>query len=191
MKTTARILLCAAFMAAATQASTQTKTYRISPADSKIGFVATKWMVFKEEGKFKNYEGTIEYDAKNPSSTKVRVTIQTSSVDSRDRDRDQVIRGESLLDANRFPTMTFASDAVRPGSRDTLIVSGTLTIRGVTRRVSVPVRMLGIAAVPDVGHLAGFEAEFVIDRFEYGVAGSPNLIGKDIVIQMQIGSIAR
>ncbi len=166
-------------------------SYKISPSDSRIGFVVTKWLVFKEEGRFKQYEGTIMYDPVNPAATQVSISIQTESVDSRNTDRDQAIKSRDVLNTGKFPAMSFISKSAKANGKDTLLVTGDFTIRDVTKRITVPVRTLGTTSARGVGALAGFETEFTINRFDYGVSEFENLISKDVLIQMQIGAIAK
>ena len=187
-----RILIGVFFLSFLSSGSfAQTVTYKVSPMDSRIGFVVTKWLVFKEEGRFKQYEGTVVYDAANPSATQVSISIQTASVDSRNTDRDQVIKSRDVLNSGKFPNMTFISKTVQPKGKDTLLVTGDFTIRDVTKRITVPVRSLGTTSARGVGALAGFETEFTINRFDYGVSEFENLISKEVTIQMQIGAIAK
>lgn len=74
-------------------------TYHIRTEDSNVGFTILKWVVFKEEGRFRDYAGTITYGPDNPSETRIDLTIKTASVDSRNRDRDEVIKSSDFLHA--------------------------------------------------------------------------------------------
>jgi polyisoprenoid-binding protein YceI len=76
-----------------------------------------------------------------------------------------------LFDAERFPSMTFRSKKVEAGTGGAFTVTGDLTIRGTTRQITIPVKFLGVNAVPNVGELAGFETTFTVDRTDYGVNG--------------------
>lgn len=190
-RTTFQFLATLLLSVSLTNSFAQPLSYKISPMDSRIGFVVTKWLVFKEEGRFKQFDGTIVFDATNPATTQVSISIQTGSVDSRNTDRDQVIRANDMLDSNRFPAMIFKSTSVQAKGRDTLMVTGDFTIRNITRRITVPVRSLGTTSARGVGSLVGFEAAFAINRFDYGVSAYENLISKDVEIQMQIGAIAK
>lgn len=167
------------------------KTYRISTSDSRIGFVVTKWLVFREEGRFKRYEGTVTTDPRNPSSTSVSLTIYTASVDSRDSDRDNVIRSRDILDVQSFPVMRSESEAVRQGNNDTLLVTGHLTIRNVTKKITVPIRFIGAHSSRGSGDIVGYEGEFRINREDYGASGFSHMVGRDVTIQLQIGAVAR
>lgn len=183
-------LLCMHLLIAS-QAFAQQQSYRISPSDSRIGFVATKWLVFKEEGRFKRFEGTISTDPLNPTSTRVSLTVHTASVDSRDPERDNVIRSRDMLDVDAHPVMRFISEAVQKGNRDTLLVTGNLTIKDVTKKITVPIRYLGAYSSRGSGKIVGYEGEFTIDRNEYNVSGFSPMVGRDVTIQLLIGAVAR
>ncbi len=186
-----KLLLCCVSFILVSQAFAQQKTYYVRPSDSRIGFVVTKWLVFREEGRFKRYEGTITTDPRNPASTTVSLTIQTASVDSRDSDRDNVIRSRDMLDVQAHPVMRFTSESVLKGNKDTLLVTGNLTIRDITKKITVPIRFLGAHSSRGSGDIVGYEGEFTIDRNEFGVSGFSHMVGQDVTIQLQIGAVAR
>lgn len=163
--------------------------FQIRKEDSHFGFSIYKWGVFKEEGRFKDFDGTIEFDPRNPAATKVEVVINTSSVDSRNEGRDRALRSEDFFNVTRYPTMRFKSVGVKPKDRDTLLVEGDLTIRGVTKRVTVPVRIAGVNRVGgELGTLVGFESEFIIDRKDFNVGESWSIIDRDAHIYLLIGA---
>ncbi|MGH9775775.1 MAG: YceI family protein [Candidatus Acidiferrales bacterium] len=168
------VLLLAAFHSVAIAAApkSQAKTYRISKTYTTLSFTATKWMVFKEEGIFQEFSGTLTYDAANPAASAIDVIVQAASLDTRNSARDGVLRSDDFFDVARYPTLTFRSVAVTAAGKDTLNVMGDLTIRGVTHRITIPVHIIGVRAMPGIGEFAGFETNFVIDRRDYSVLGS-------------------
>jgi polyisoprenoid-binding protein YceI len=170
------------------EAAAQSKTYLVRQEDSHVGFAVTKWMVFKEEGRFKDFSGTVIYDDKRPEAMSVEFVVRTASIDSRNNDRDQAIRSRGFLNVREYPTMSFKSVEARRENDGKLELTGDLTIRGVTRRLTVPVNVLGLTQVPRVGDLAGFEATFVIDRYDFGVSDMPNVIGREVTITLMVGA---
>lgn len=194
-----RIVFLAAFAAivlTAPLAAQQAITYQVGPTDGHVSFIVTKWMVFKEEGKFKDVRGTIVFDRRNPTASRIDLTVQTASLDTNEPVRDQVVRSEDFLDVARYPTMTFVSVAVKPTGEDSFDVTGDLTIHGVTKRITVPVKLLGVRSEQGVGDLIGFETSFTVNRTEYGVlgtrwSGGRAIISHEVQIHMRIGGMNR
>jgi polyisoprenoid-binding protein YceI len=152
--------------------SSNAKTYTISKSYSTLSFTATKWMVFKEEGLFQEFAGAVAYNPADASQCKIEVTVQAASLDTRNAVRDKVLRSDDFFDVEKFPTLSFRSTTVTPTGKDTYAVKGELTIHGVTRRIDVPVKMIGARVMPGIGDFAGFETTFPIDRRDYGVLGA-------------------
>jgi polyisoprenoid-binding protein YceI len=202
MRTAARILIITIALAAAPGAFPQpaseaaSGTYEIRPEDSRIGFTIQKWVVFKEEGRFREMRGEVAIDRANPPASRVWVEIVAASLDTRDPHRDKAVRGEDFLHVQRYPTLRFESRRVAPKGGDQFDVEGDLTIRGVTRRITIPVRLSGLARVPQVGDLAGFETSFTIKRTDYGVlgarwSGGKAILSDEVVVSMEVGARRR
>ncbi|HEY7573576.1 MAG TPA: YceI family protein [Thermoanaerobaculia bacterium] len=199
MRRTARVLVATVALAAILGApflrasEAASGVYEIRPEDSRVGFTIQKWVVFKEEGRFREMRGEVAVDRENPAASRVWVEIVASSLDTRDPYRDRTVRGEDFLNVRRYPTLRFESRRVLPKGGEAFDIEGDLTIRGVTRRVTVPVRLRGLARVPEVGDLAGFETSFTIKRSDYGVLGSKWSGGKailsdEVVVSMEVGA---
>lgn len=161
--------------------------YSVRREDSHIGFMIRKWLVIKEEGRFRDFTGTITYDPALPHKTMVEFVIQAASIDSRNEDRDKALRSTEFFDVGRFPTLSFRS-TVTVSPENGLLVTGNLTIRGVTRQVTVPVQVNGVTSVGTIGEIAGFESTFTIKRLDFGVARGWDILGNDVVITLQIGA---
>jgi polyisoprenoid-binding protein YceI len=130
---------------------------------SQVGF-SVRHLLTPVPGSFDTFEGRIDYDAENPAASTVEVTVDTTSIDTNNERRDNHLRSADFFDAANHPTLTFKSKKVAPLGENNLAVTGDLTIRGVTKEVTVPVEVLGV-----MGDKAGFLTEFTIDRKEYGV----------------------
>lgn len=170
------------------------KTYKISKSYTTLSFTATKWMVFKEEGLFQDYSGAITYDVENPASNAIEVSVESASLDTRNKTRDDVLRSDDFFDAKKYPTLSFRSASVAPAPTGDLSVTGDLTIHGVTKRITVPARVIGARVMPGIGDFAGFETTFTIDRRDYGVLGtrwSGNSMAIDpiVTIHLIIGGV--
>ena len=167
--------------------------YVVSPELSAVTFTVYKWMVLKEEGRFKDLSGRVHYDPARPQESAVEITIQTASVDTNSSGRDSVLRSDDFFDVQRYPTMRFVSRRVEPRSDKTLAVHGDLTIHGITKPVDVIVSVNGVSDVEHVGRLAGFETTFHINRTAFGVNGSrwsggKLLISPDVEIHVALAA---
>lgn len=170
------------------------KVYTISKSYTTLSFTATKWMVFKEEGLFLDFSGTLAYSSQDPAKCKIDVTVQSASLDTRNAGRDKVLRSDDFFDVERFPTLSFRSTRVTATGTEAYDVEGDLIIHGVTKRITVPVMTIGVRAMSGIGDFAGFETTFNIDRRDFGILGtrwSGNTLAIDplVVIHLIIGGV--
>jgi polyisoprenoid-binding protein YceI len=146
--------------------------YRVSKTYTTLEFTVTKWMVFKEQGLFQDFQGQLTYDPQHPEQSRVEVTVQATSIDTRESTRDKVLRSDDFFDVEKYPTLSFQSTSAVSKGPDALEVTGDLTIHGVTHRITIPVKVLGVREMPNIGSFVGFETSFTIDRRDYSVLGS-------------------
>src|SRR4051812_3076343 len=125
-----------------------TGTYTLDPTHTRIGFVARHAMVTKVRGSFNEFEGTAVVDGTNPADSTVRVTIDAASIDTRNADRDAHLRSNDFLAMDEYPQITFVSTGVVAVDETTFEVSGDLTIKDVTKPVTVPFHVRGRRAGP-------------------------------------------
>ncbi len=168
-------------------------TYEISDVYSNVSFSIMKFF-FKEEGGFRSYSGEIYYDPAHPARSRVQMTVQAASIDTRNQGRDRVLRSDDFFDVEHYPTFTFVSTLVTLKSGNLLDVGGDLTLHGVTKHVTIPVRFLGEKQMQGWGDFVGFDTEFSIDRTAFGVNGSrwgggAAILGKDVNVHLAIGAI--
>ena len=168
----AAVLLWALVSFAAPRLVAAPPTYRLSKTYSTLEFNVTKWMVFKEQGLFQDYEGSVKYDPAHPENSEVAVTVQAASIDTRNSTRDGVLRSDDFFDVAKYPTLSFHSAQVVAKEAEALEVTGDLTIHGITHRITIPVKVLGVRDVLNAGSYAAFETNFTIDRRDYGVLGT-------------------
>lgn len=185
------VLLTALLTAAAAHA--EAVRYLVRPTYTSIRFSIVKWGVMKEEGIFRDLDGTLDFDAAHPEQARIAITVQAASIDTKNDTRDGVLRSDDFLDAARYPKLSFVSRAItRDNSR--WFVTGDLTIHGTTRRIRVPVTQLGTRDLPKVGKLAAFETAFTINRRDYGVLGArwgaiPGTLDDAVEIHIIVGGI--
>ncbi|HUU47137.1 MAG TPA: YceI family protein [Acidobacteriota bacterium] len=170
----------------------QAETYRIDPSHSSIGFSVRHLAISKVKGNFNEFSGTIQFDPRDTSLWAAEVVIQTQSVDTRDPGRDNHLRTDDFFNAVEYPTMTFKSTKVKPGKKGTFELIGDLTIRDVTKPVTLKVEILGTVIDPSGVQRVGFSAGTTINRLDYGVKWSKTLeaggliVGQDVDITIDI-----
>jgi polyisoprenoid-binding protein YceI len=150
--------------------------WRIDPARSEVRFTITKLGFEDVTGVFRESEGEIRYDPADPSASSIQWRVRVASVLTDASNRDRTLQGEDYFDAGRHPFLSFVSRAVRESGVGLLDVSGDITIRGVTRPLTLSVR----PRVTDAGPT--FETDFTLDRYEFGVVGGSffgRLIGRE------------
>jgi polyisoprenoid-binding protein YceI len=166
-------------------------TYALDVSHTRVGFAVRHMAVSKVRGEFKDFTGTLEL-AENPVDSKINVTIQAGSVDTHDENRDNHLRTNDFFDAETFPTWTFVSTAIRPRSATEWDVDGDLTIRGVTKQVTLDATLEGVVKDPYGMHRVGFSASTSIVRDEFGVSFNAALetggvvVGKKVDIDLEI-----
>ncbi len=146
-----------------------TGQYALDASHSRIGFVARHAMVTKVRGAFNEFEGTGYLDGENPANTKVSVTIQAASIDTRNEQRDGHLRSNDFLDMEHYPEITFQSTEAKQLDDTTFQLTGDLTIKGVTKPVTVDFTFEGAAKDPFGNERVGFEGAVTINRKDWGV----------------------
>jgi polyisoprenoid-binding protein YceI len=146
-------------------------------------------------GRFTQYEGTILYDTQDLAKSSVKVTIDAASINTGVDKRDTHLKSPDFFDAEKYPKLTFVSTKVTPAGSGKAKVDGTLTIRGVSKPVTLDVDLLGTGPDGWGGIRAGFEARTKINRQDYGVAwnklveGGGSVLGDDVEIVLNIEAI--
>lgn len=131
----------------------------------KISHLGFSWLY----GRFNDFDGQFVYDAENPENSSVNVTIDTSSVDTNNAERDKHIRDEDLLYAGEYPQASFKSTQVEVDDDGEADITGDFTLRGVTREVTLEAEMIGYGDDPWGGYRMGFEAETELRLEDFGI----------------------
>jgi polyisoprenoid-binding protein YceI len=121
----------------------------------KISHLGYSWLY----GRFNDFDGQFEYDADNPENNSVSVTVDTASIDSNHAERDKHLRSEDFLYVSEFPEATFKSTRIVVDEEGEADIIGDLTLRGVTREITLDAEMVGHGEDPWGGYRMGFEAE--------------------------------
>ncbi|MCA1824967.1 MAG: YceI family protein [Frankia sp.] len=153
--------------------STQTTTgdWEIDPTHTTLGFAARHAMVTTVRGRFQAFSGQLHLDGDDPSRSTAEVTIDASSIDTGNEQRDAHLRTNDFLDAPTYPTITFRSTrAAGAGDPGNYTMWGELTIRGVSKEVQLDLVHEGTAVDPFGNVRAGFTGSTTINRKDWGVS---------------------
>lgn len=162
-------------------------TYKIDPVHSEVSF-KVRHFVAKVGGRFTRYQGTVVVNEKDISKSSVEVRIEAASINTDNADRDKHLRGADFFDVEKFPAITFKSTAVKELAKGKLEVTGDLSIKGVTKRVTFPITNAGTRPGMKAGTvLAGFiDGALTINRNEFGIKYGPGVLGDDVAIELNI-----
>lgn len=146
-----------------------TGTYAIDPAHSSIGFTVRHAMVTNVRGSFAEHEGTLNLDGTNPGASSASIDVKIASIDTGIGDRDGHLRSGDFFDAEQFPLMTFRSTEAAQLGGEKYRVTGELTIKDVTKPLSIDLEFNGTATDPYGNERVGFEGSAEILRSDWGL----------------------
>ena len=177
----------------ATQALTG--TYTLDPVHSRLGFVARHAMVTKVRGSFTEVEGKGFFDAADPSRSWLEVTIQAASIDTGNETRDAHLRSNDFFDMENHPEIRFVSTGVEQLDGSSYRVTGDLTIKGVTRPISIDLEYSGSAVDPYGNTRIGLEGSTAVNRRDWGInwnaaldAGGV-LVSEKVTLELDISAV--
>jgi polyisoprenoid-binding protein YceI len=168
-------------------------TWTIDPTHSEVGFSVRHVMVSKVRGKFTGFTGTITV-AEDPLASSVTASIEAATITTGDDNRDTHLRSPDFFETEAHPTWTYTSTSVKPDGSD-FLVSGDLTIKGVTRQVDLKLEFNGVGADPWGGTRAGFTATTEISRKDFGVEfnipleGGGVVVGDKVKVELEIEAV--
>jgi polyisoprenoid-binding protein YceI len=160
-------------------------TWDIDPVHTEIGFTARHMMVSKVRGRFTQFSGEL-VTGENPLQSSVTATIDLTSINTGNEQRDQHIRSADFFEVDKFTTMTYRSTGVR-AEGDHYILDGELTLKDVTQQVPLKLELNGFGPDPYGGTRAGFTATGEINRRDFGVNFSAPMETGGVVVSDKIG----
>jgi polyisoprenoid-binding protein YceI len=166
----------------------------IDPAHSHVDFVVRHMMISKVRGRFREFSGVISID-EIPEKSSVEVTIAAASIDTGDEERDRHLRSAEFLDVEHHPEITFRSATIRAADEDKWKLTGELTIRGVTRPVTLLVEYCGTAVDPWGNTRAAFLASGEINREDFAITWNQALeaggflVGKGVKVEVDVEAV--
>ena len=156
-------------------------TWNIDPVHSDVSFTVRHMMVSKVRGRFGKFEGRI-VTAPDVLDSSVTATIDLASIDTNNPQRDAHIRSSDFFEVDAHPTMTFRSTGIRPAEDGRFVLDGELTLRGITRPVSLDLELNGFGPDPYGNTRAGFSATTELNRRDFGIDISMPLDGGGVVV---------
>lgn len=166
-------------------AQAQSGTYAVEPGHTQVGFSVLHFGFTNYLGVFSNVSGTLKLDAKNPASSKLSVSIPVASVQTTSAKLDDELKGDQWFDAAKFPNATFESTSVRVTGRNDAIVTGNLTLHGVTKPETLKVHFIGAGVnALDKKYTTGFEATGTIKRSDFGVKMYVPYVSDDVTLRI-------
>jgi polyisoprenoid-binding protein YceI len=169
--------------------------YKIDPAHSIIGFAIRHLEINWVEGRFKDFSGVIHYDDKDVTKSSVEFTAKIESIDTGVAPRDKHLRTADFFDAEKYPEMTFKSTSVERKGKNGYVLNGDLTLKGVTKPVSLPFTIAG--AIKDGGGNTrfGIDAQTKINRRDFGITWGKTLesggfdVGNEVTINLNLEAV--
>ncbi len=171
------------------------ETWHVDPNHTEVGF-SVKHFFTPVTGKFENFDVDLRYDPQQPAASSVTVVVEVSSVNTNNERRDNHLLSADFFEAMQHPEMTFRSESVRRTGPSTLVATGPLTIKGVTRTVELPIEVLGIKDIPEpmqemlggATRVASFRATTTLDRGDFGVGvgdwAAALVVGHEVTIDV-------
>jgi polyisoprenoid-binding protein YceI len=156
--------------------------WKFDTVHSSVSFSVRHLMISRVHGVFKNWSGSLVTDGANLDNSKVTAAIEAASIDTKEPQRDDHLRSADFFDVTNHPSITFESSKVEKLSDDRYKVTGNLTIRGVTKVVTLDAEYFGKQKDPWGGERAGFSAKTSIDRKHFGLEFNIPLEGGGFVV---------
>jgi polyisoprenoid-binding protein YceI len=191
-----RKLFAAAVLTTLAALPLRADTFAIDPGHSEVSF-QIRHLVSQVRGRFNDFSGTVQLDPKNLPASSVDFHIKATSIDTNVPDRDKHLRSADFFDVEKYPEITFKSESIKPAGKDKYDVTGTLTMHGVSKKVTLPVTFFGQAKDPWGNTRAGFQTETKLDRKEYGIVWNKALdaggalLGDDVNIAINLETVKK
>lgn len=165
--------------------------WTIDKAHSAINFEVTHFFT-PVNGQFNDYEATVNFDPENLEESMIDVQIMVSSIDTKNERRDGHLRTDDFFNAEKWPHITFKSTSIESTGNNEFVANGTLTIKDVSKEISLPFTLLGVRDNPMQENtlVAGITASTTIDRTDYTVGtgdwASDAVIGDEVTIDLNL-----
>lgn len=161
-------------------------TWNLDTAHSEIEFKVRHMMISTVKGQFKNFEVSINSESDDISKGTVSVKIDTTSLDTKNEQRDQHLKSSDFFDATEFPTITFVSTSVVGDVQDEFKINGDLTVKGITKPIVVKAEFGGIAKDPWGNEKVGYTVKGAINRSDFGLTWNAALETGGVMVSEEV-----
>jgi polyisoprenoid-binding protein YceI len=186
-----RVILPIIFMSFLAASPLQAEEYAIDTKGAhafiqfRIKHLGYSWLY----GRFNDFSGNFSYDEKNPSSAKIALDIDPASIDSNHAERDKHLRGDDFLHVDKYPKAGFISTSYTEKSDGTAILKGDLTLRGVTKPVTIQVVKVGNGPDPWGGYRRGFYGTTEIALADFGISYNLGPASRNVELELSVEGI--
>ena len=160
--------------------------WNVDSSHSGAQFAVRHMVISKVRGAFERWSGTIDFDPNKPEASKVSVRIEAVSINTHDPQRDQHLRSADFFDVEKYPAITFESRRIESRGKDQYLVSGELTIHGITRPVELDAEYLGGSKDPWGNERIGFFAKTSLNRKDFGLNWNQLLETGGVLVSEQV-----
>ncbi len=187
-----RVAVCIAVITVFSVAELFAETYAIDRGHSSVQF-SVRHLVSRTSGRFNEYAGSISYDPDHPGKTAASATIQVGSIDTDNAKRDGHLKSADFFDVANHPLIAFKSTNAKTQG-DKILLSGDLTMHGITKKVELPVEILGVGVHPmNQKQVVGLTTELTLKRSDFGVnswTDPASIVGDEVKVSLTIEAIA-
>lgn len=169
--------------------------YRIDPAHSVIGFAIRHFEISLVRGRFRDFSGNIRYDDADVTKSSVEFTAKIESINTGVDRRDAHLRTADFFDAAKYPEMTFKSTRVEKKGNDQYVLHGDFTLKGVTKPIALPFKIIGAIKDAQGNTRFGIAAQTTINRRDYGITWGKTMenggldVGNEVMIDLQLEAV--
>jgi len=151
----------------------------------RIKHLGYSWLL----GRFNNFSGSFRYDDKDPAASTVNVVIKTDSIDSNHAERDKHLRGEDFLNVAKYPEARFTSTSFKDNGDGTAILTGNLTLHGMTRSITIDVKHIGHGPDPWGGYRRGFEGTTTLKLADYNITYNLGPASREVELFLSVEGV--
>ncbi|MGH9677898.1 MAG: YceI family protein [Candidatus Acidiferrum sp.] len=177
-------------LAAAGSASIRADDFSVDDAHQAFAFKISHLGLSWTHGRFGDVSGTFTIDASDPSKSAFNLTIKTESVDTGNKKRDDHLRSPDFFNVKQYPVITFKSTSVKRAAEG-LEVTGDLTMHGVTKSITFPLKGGRTAQFPPGIHRTGYSTELVLKRGEFGIKTFAGPVGDDVYVSISFEGVKK
>ncbi len=167
-----------------------TTKWKLDATHSELAFKVRHMMITNVRGEFQKFDGTIESDGVDFSTSSIEVTIDANSIFTNEGSRDGHLKSADFFDVEKYPTLKFSATSLKKVDEEEFELTGTLTIKGVSKEVKLDVEFGGINKDPWGNEKAGFTVEGKINRKDFGLNWNAALETGGVLVSDEVKIIA-